>query len=107
MITKWDDGSGNQYDRISANGSYYLNKANLDIRRPFTFGGSKIGAGAGATVQLWHEVGGARVNLDAAQTITTATAKAWPNEYTLNGKRGITVTGLNGTDDVLTMEVGQ
>lgn len=109
MATHWFDSVGNVLGdgKIKANGDYVLRRDNLDLNRAIILGGSKTGSGSGATVQFWFEVAGARANLDSAQTITTATPKAWPNEYTLNGKRGITVTGLNGTDDVLLMEVGQ
>lgn len=93
--------------QIALNGDYSMSRAALDLGRPFTFGGSKTGAGAGVTVQLWGEVAGARFNIGDPQTIATGTPKAWPDEYTSNGKRGVTVSGLNETDDVLTLEIGQ
>ena len=48
----------------------------------------------------------AKDSLDAAQTIATGTPKSWANEYTSNGDRGVTVSGLSGTD-VLTLWIGQ
>lgn len=92
---------------IRANGTYLFGGADLDRARPFTFGASKTGAGAGATVQLFREVAGVKDNLDDAQVVTNASPKSWPNEYTLNGKRGVTVSGMNGGDDVLTLDIGQ
>lgn len=93
--------------RVTLNGTYYFERTGLDVARTFTFGTSKTGAGAGATVQLFREVAGVKDNLDAAQVVTNASPKSWPNEYTLAGKRGVTVSGMNGGDDVLTLDIGQ
>lgn len=91
---------------ITANGDYTLDfLSTLPRERPFEMGASKTGAGAGATVQLWGEIAGVKTNIDSAQVITNAAPKAWPNRYSPNPRRGVTVSGLNGTDDVLTLEV--
>lgn len=92
---------------VRLNGTYRFGGAELDRHRDFCLGASKTGAGAGATVQLFAEVAGVKTNLDTALSITNASPKSWPNEYTLVGTRGIVVSGLNETDDVLSVEVGQ
>ena len=93
--------------RITANGTYYFERLGLDVTRTFTFGAFKTGAGAGATVQLFREVAGVKDNLDGPLTVTNASPKSWPNEYTLSGKRGVVVTGLNDGDDILVLDLGQ
>lgn len=91
---------------FKANGDYYLAAiSTLPRERAFELGGSKTGAGTGATVQLWGEIAGVKTNIDSAQVITTASPKAWPNRYSANPRRGVTISGLNGTNDVLTLEV--
>ena len=92
--------------QITTNGDHSILRPEMDLRRAFTLGASKTGAGAGATVQLFREIAGVKDNLDDALVVTTAAAKSWPNEYTPNGKRGVVVTGMAG-DDVLTLEIGQ
>lgn len=90
---------------ITANGDHYIPVESLPANRLFEIGGSKVGAGIGATVQLWGEIAGVKTNLDTALVVTTASAKVWPNRYSANPRRGVTVSGLNETDDVLTLEV--
>jgi hypothetical protein len=92
---------------ITTNGDHSIIRPEMDLRRPFTLGASKTGAGAGATVQLYRQIAGVKDNLDAAQSVVNATPKSWANEYTPNGDRGVTVSGLNGTTDVLTLWIGQ
>lgn len=87
---------------ITDNGDYLLPMELLPHERGFELGGSKTGTGT-AVVQLWGRIAGVKTNLDAAQTITAATAKVWPNKYSANKDRGVTVTGLVA-GDVLTLE---
>ncbi len=89
--------------RITANGDYYLPVELLPITRGFELGAKLVGTGP-AVVQLFGEIAGVKTNLDSAQTVTQAAPKAWPNKYSANPRRGVTVTGLV-TNDVLTLEV--
>ena len=93
--------------RITTNGDHSIMRPEMDLDRIFSLGASKTGAGAAASVQLVAEVAGVKTNLDPALSITNASPKAWPNDYTNTGRRLVTVSGLNGADDVLTVEVGQ
>lgn len=91
---------------FTKNGDHYLGVlSTLPQARAFEMGGKKTGAGAGVTVQLWGEIAGVRTNLGAAQIVTNVAPKAWPDRYSANPRRGVTVSGLNETDDVLMLEV--
>lgn len=111
MPTKWIDSTGAKIDTrsagITANGTYYLDKLgsdNLDPTRPFIFGARVASAGHTATIQLFAEVAGAKMNLGSALVPTNGSPVIAPDEYTLTGKRGIVVTGITGT---VYPEVGQ
>lgn len=90
---------------IAANGDHYIPLELLPANRAFEIGAKKVGAGATATIQLWGEIAGVKTNLDSAVSVTNASPQVWPNNYTPNPKRGVTVSGLNETDDVLTLEI--
>lgn len=82
---------------ITANGDWFLIRGNMDKTREFTLGASTKIATHTATIQLFAIVAGAKQNLDPTLTPVLGTPVVWPNEYTLNGDRGITVSGIVGT----------
>ena len=86
---------------ITANGDYFLPVESLPQDRGFEIGGSLVGAST-AVVQLWGMIAGVKTNIDAAQSITSASPKAWPNKYSANKYRGVTVTGISSS--TLTLE---
>lgn len=88
---------------IADNGDHLIPLELLPGLRSFELGASMAGTGAGATVQLWGKIGGVKTNIDAAQTITPSLGKAWPNKYSANKYKGVTVTGLT-PGDVITLE---
>lgn len=100
--------TGTEVDQCVANGDYEIIKgARINPVGFFTFGATKAGAGASASVQLWKLVAGTKVNLGAALTVTNASPGALADEYSACGIIGFTVANLNGTDDVLVPEVLQ
>lgn len=101
MATTWVTAAGVEIDTrsagITANGTYYLKRDNLDLKRPFIFGARVGTAGHTATIQLFAEVAGAKMNLGPALVPVNGTPAVAPDEYTLTGNRGIVVTGITGT----------
>lgn len=101
-MTQWiksDDGTiiDTSTAGITVAGTYYLNKAKLDLHRPFAFGASVRTADHTATVQLFAEVSGVKTNLGSALVPTYGSPAAGANEYSLTGDRGIVVSGITGT----------
>ena len=101
-MTQWIKSDGTIIDTalgqgITEAGTYYLNKAKMDLHRPFAFGASVRTAGHTATVQLFAEVSGVKTNLDSALVPTYGSPAAGANEYSLTGDRGIVVSGITGT----------
>ena len=82
---------------ITVAGTYYLDKGNMILGRPFALGAQTKTATHTATIQLFAEIAGAKTSIDSALTPVSGTPVAWPNEYTLTAKMGITVSGLTGT----------
>jgi hypothetical protein len=82
---------------ITEAGTYYLNKAKMDLHRPFAFGASVRTAGHTATVQLFAEVTGVKTNLGSALVPTNGSPASGANEYSLTADRGIVVSGITGT----------
>jgi hypothetical protein len=83
---------------ITANGDWLLLRSNLDKTREFSLGASTKVATHTATIQLFAvTAAGAKQSLDTALTPVFGTPVVWANEYTLNGDRGITVSGIVGT----------
>ena len=101
-MTQWiksDDGTiiDTSTAGITVAGTYYLNKARMDLNRPFVFGASVRTAGHTATVQLFAEVAGVATNLGSALVPTFGSPAADTDETSLTGRRGIVVSGLTGT----------
>jgi len=99
---KYDGGTvdtgipSNAVESISENGTYYLYDGDMDKSRPFVFGASTKTATHTATIQLFAEVAGARLNLGDPITTTFGSPVIVDEEYTLTGRRGIIVSGLTG-----------
>lgn len=82
---------------ITANGTYYLVRSDMDTKRPFLFGARVASAGHTATVQMFAEVAGAKTDIGTALVPTNGSPAMSANEITLTGERGIVVTGIIGT----------
>lgn len=93
--------------KVIRNGIYILELYGLNPNGFFALSASKTGAGAGATIQPIAMGSGATKNLGDPLTVTTASPKLFDNEYSLVGQRAIVVTGLNETDDVLSVSFDQ
>lgn len=81
---------------ISEEGVFYLYDGDMDKSRPFAFGASTKVATHTATIQLFAEVAGARLNLGDPITPAFGTPVAVDEEFTLTGRRGIVVSWLTG-----------
>lgn len=92
---------------IRLNGTYVLGGADLDRSGYFAISASKVGAGAGATIQPIAMGSGATKNLGDPLTVVTGTPVLFDAEFSLVGQRAIVVTGLNQTDDVLSVRFDQ
>ena len=88
--------------QITTNGDHLLDIRNL-VPQHFDIGASLVGPGSGATVQLWGRIAGTKYNLDPAQSVAVGSPVVWPNSYTKNAERGVTVSGL-AAGDRLTVE---
>ena len=82
---------------ITVAGTYYLNRARLDLMRPFAFSASTKTATHTATLQLFAAGSGATLNLGSPIVPVFGTPVLAADEYTLTGDRGIVVSSLTGT----------
>jgi hypothetical protein len=83
---------------IAVAGDYVLIKTDLDPSRLFLFGAKVAAAGHTATVQLFGSAAGAKTNVASAVVTPTNNSPAMaPDEYTLTGLKGFTVSGLTGS----------
>ena len=92
---------------IRLNGAYLLQLVGLNPNGFFCLSASKTGAGAGATIQPIAMGSGATKNLGDPLTVVTGTPVLFDAEFSLVGQRAIVVTGLNQTDDVLSVRFDQ
>lgn len=92
---------------VRLNGTYILELVGLNPNGYFCLSASKTGSGAGATIKPIAMGSGVTKDLAAALTVTNATPVLFDAEFTLVGPRAFVVGGLNGTDDRLSIEVGQ
>ena len=81
---------------ISVDGTYYLARSRYNLASPALFGAQVKAAGHTATVQLFAECAGAKVNIGSPIVPTNGSPVIFPDEITLTGGRGIVVSGLTG-----------
>ena len=81
---------------IEADGTYYLARNRYNPAASALFGAQVKAAGHTATVQLFAECAGAKVNIGSPIVPTNGSPAMFPDEITLTGGRGIVVTGLTG-----------
>ena len=101
-MTQWVSTTGQIIDTaagqgITVAGTYMLNRARMDLHRPFVFGAKVLTAGHTATVQLVSDVLGVQTNLGTALVPTFGSPAADTEETSLTGERGIVVSGITGT----------
>lgn len=96
--------TGAPVSEITDAGDYLIRTHLIDPVAGFTLGG-KVTTGSGEfSVQLWGRIAGVKTNIGTAVTIAAGSPAAWPDEYTIAGERGITVTVT--TPGTLVVEVG-
>lgn len=82
---------------IDVAGDYAIIKTDLDRALPFLFGAKVKTAGDTGTVQLFGSAVGVKTNvLNAVVTPTNGSPAMAPDEYSLAGLKGFTVSGLTG-----------
>lgn len=82
---------------ITVAGTYYLNRANMNHQTTFAFGAKTLVVTHTATLQLFAEVAGAKLNLGSPITPVFGTPVVVDEEYSCVGERGIIVTDVTGT----------
>lgn len=96
--------SGVPVSQITEAGDYFIRTSEINPVAGFTLGGRVSSETGSFGVQLWGKIAGVKTNIGTAVTVATGAPAAWPDEYTVAGDRGITVSVT--TPGTLVMEVG-
>ena len=81
---------------FSVAGEYWWIPPNYGTNTEFSFAARGAATGDGGTIQLWGELGGARVNIGSPIAVTQAAPVIWPSTFFADGRIGITLSALTG-----------